>query len=92
MAETKVKLTPITTGRPEPTFQMGYSWMSVPTPAIIMAFWMSRATSTPVKGSPLYRATEATRMMGATLDTNMARTCCRPKGIALPTGTRPSRW
>ena len=92
MAETKVKLTPITTGRPEPTFQTGYSWINVPIPAIIMAFWMRRATSTAVKLSPLYRATEATRMMGATLDTNIARTCCRPKGIALPMGTRPSSW
>ena len=90
MADTKVKLTPMTTGSPEPTFQMGYSWISVPIPAIIMAFWIRRAVSTAVKGTPLYSATEATRMMGATLDTNMARTCCRPKGMAFPTGTRPS--
>ena len=30
-------------------------------------------------------------VQGAMLATNMASTCCNPKGMALATGTRPSK-
>ena len=82
---------PMTTGRPEPIFQTGYSWSSVPIPAMSMQFCSSRAVSTAVKGWPLYTATEEMMMRGAMLATNIASTCCNPKGMALATGTRPSR-
>ena len=37
MADRNVKFRPITTGRREPMRQTGYSWMSVPIPAMSMA-------------------------------------------------------
>ena len=36
--ERNVKLKPITIGRREPIFQIGYSWISVPILAMIMQF------------------------------------------------------
>ena len=55
-----------------------------------IAAWMSKAVSMAVNAWPLYTATLAISMTGVTFATNMASTCCRPKGMALPTGTRPS--
>ena len=42
----------MTTGRPEPIFQMGQSCKSVPIPAMSMQFCSSRAVSMAVKASP----------------------------------------
>ena len=67
---TKVKLMPMTMDRPLPTRQSGYSWMNVPMPATIMAFWMSIAVVTSSKP-----AAAAMMAMGARFATNMARTC-----------------
>lgn len=67
---TKVKLTPMTMGSPEPMRQTGNSWMAVPMAAMIMAFWTSMAEV--VLSNP---AAAAMMAMGARLATNMAKTC-----------------
>ena len=71
-------------GRRAPIFQRGYSWTSVPIPAMNMAFCTSMAF-----WSSLSPATLATIKIGAILATNIASTCCTPKGTAFETGTRP---
>ena len=84
--DTKVKLTPMTSGRRAPIFHTAKSWTSVPTPATIMAVWMREAVSCGERPH-----TPATIMIGAILATNMARTCWRPKGTERRSGTLPSR-
>ena len=84
---TKVKLTPMTTGSFEPTRQMGYSWIRVAIPATNMAFCKSIPSCAGVRG---VLDAPAMMVMGARFDTNMARICCSPKGIAFVIGTRPS--
>ena len=55
-----------------------------------MQFWISLAVSTALNGCPSYTATDAMMISGVTFATNMARTCCRPNGMALLIGTLPS--
>ena len=81
---TKVKLTPMTTGSFEPTRQMGYSWIRVAIPATNMAFCKSIPSCAGVRG---VLDAPAMMVMGARFDTNMARICCSPKGIAFVIGT-----
>ena len=84
--DTKVKLIPMTIGRPEPSFpKSGKSWTSVPIPAISIALWMSIAVSE--LSSP---QAPPTIRIGAMFATNIARICWRPKGMAFITGTLPS--
>ena len=70
-ADTKVKLTPMTMGRPEPMRHTGKSWMRVPMPAMSMADWMSVVASAMPEAA-------ATMAMGARLATNIARMCWMP--------------
>ena len=59
--------------------------MSVPMPAIIIAF------CTRLEERPLSTPTTLARIIiGVTLATNIAKTCCRPKGMALERATLPS--
>ena len=86
-SDRKVNEMPMTMGRREPTRQMGNSCTRVPMPAITIQFCISAALMA------LSRPTAAANiMMGVMLLTNMANTCCRPKGNALANGTRPSSW
>ena len=80
-------LIPITIGSPEPIFHNGKSCISVPIPAMIIAFCISIADCSVDR--PL---APATIMIGAMLATNIARICCNPKGTAFKTGTFPSIW
>ena len=82
--ERKVKLIPITIGRRDPIRHTGWSWTRVPIPAMTIQFWISAALS-----SAFTPATLAKMMIGVILATNIARTCCSPKGTAWSTGTRP---
>ena len=82
---TKVKLTPMTMGSFAPTFQTGYSWIRVAIPATNMAF--CKRTAICALLSPDARPIS---VIGVRLETNMAKMCCSPKGMALATGTRPS--
>ncbi|CUP77643.1 Uncharacterised protein [Bacteroides xylanisolvens] len=75
--ETKVKLIPMMIGRPLPKRQIGKSWRREPMPATIIADCTSAADSA---GSIL--TAPATMRIGAILATNMASTCCSPKGTA----------
>ena len=73
MAETKVKLTPMTMGSPLPMRHTGNSWMSVPMPAMSIADWMSIVASWMPDAA-------ATMAIGAKLATNIAKTCWMPYG------------
>ena len=83
MGTTKVKLTPMKMGRPDPTRPMGVHWIKVAMPATIMAFCTSTRTS-------LFDiSAAATRPMGTRFVTNIARICCREKGSSFQNLTRP---
>ena len=82
----KAKLTPIKIGRPEPRRQTGVACIKVAMPAAIMAFWTrTRTISCGIFGE----ATAVTTVIGTRFVTNMARICCREKGITLNRLTFP---
>ena len=81
---------PMTMGSRPPMGPMGYSWMKVTRPAITMAF-CSSVTRRALNPASTVRP-QVPRMIksGDRFPTNMARTCCRPRGMAWPSGIRPS--
>ena len=80
---------PITMGSLPPMGPMGYNWMNVINPAMIIAF-CSRATRNVPNPSPsvMPHVARITRS-GDRFPTNMARTCCNPSGMAWESEMRP---
>ena len=85
--ETKVKLMPIMMGSRLPRCPTGNIWNKDPIPAMIMAAWIrAAACSVGIFTAPV------TIRMGAMFATNMASTCCKPKGTAFFRLICPSNW
>ena len=73
-------------GHLEPIFHTGYNWIKVAIPATNMAFCKRIAICAwLIDGC----ADAAIRVIGIRFDTNMARMCWSPKGMALAIGTVP---
>ena len=79
----KPELVPMMMGTWPPMGPTENSWTSVTMPATSMAFWSS-ATWIRANSSAPPPAAQALVMirMGVRLPTNMASTCCRPRGTA----------
>ena len=80
---------PITIGSFPPMGPRGYSWSRVTTPAMNIAFCKRETRRSP---NPAPAVIEQTPMMisrGERLPTNMASTCCRPRGTAWASGILP---
>ena len=80
---------PMIIGTLPPTGPMPNSCTRVTRPATSMAF-CSRASWTSANSPPARPHTPVTISNGVKLPTNMARTCCRPSGIAWDNGISPS--
>ena len=75
----------MTMGRRLPMRHSGYNWRQVPRPATSKPFWMIIADC-----SGLIFAAAVTRKIGARFATNIAITCCRPKGMPFQKEILPS--
>ena len=82
---------PITMGTLPPMGPMENNWTRVTIPATSIAF-CSRCSCSSANSPLAIPQVPVMISRGVRLPTNMARTCCRPRGIAWESGIFPSSW
>ena len=87
----KPELVPMMMGTLPPQGPMPYNWIKVTIPAIIIAFCSRLICKLTKSVPPIMPHAPPIIKSGVRLPTNMAKTCCRPKGIAWPRGISPSK-